>query len=597
MRRALFAASVLAVAAGAWLLAPRAGTVDLAQASAAPSAAFWLGTDALGRDVLARVIVAAPLSIALALGAVLIALVAGVPIGGVSALGNARWRDTSARAIEIVMTFPSMLLALVIVMLLGPGGASATVAVGLAMAPGFARTAQSLAMAVANSEYLAAAKVLGLSPQRRLVRYVLPNIAGPLGIKAAFETGQALVIIAGFSFLGFGVQAPGYDWGRMLAQGMKALYISPLPALAPGFAITLAGLCFNLLSDRLLEPARATPRTKARMAPFAIDGHVTAAAPGAVLSIRDLQIGYGDTQILHGIDLDLAHGEALGIVGESGSGKTTLALAIAGLLPASATVHAERITLAGAPIEAQGGMGRSPLLGEKTGFVFQDALSAFNPLISIGRQLAERVEVYRAASPRAAWADSVAALGEVGIVDPAQRARQRRHQLSGGMRQRALIAMGLITRPVLLIADEPTTALDVTIQAQVLDVLRAATQEKGTAILFVSHDLAVVATLCTRVVVLYAGRIVEIMPAAALAAGGAMHPYTRALIAALPGETVGGRLATIPGAVTTQDVNRQVCAFAPRCARVQQACLAGVPALAPIGIDQQVACVFPVVTA
>jgi len=602
----IFGALVIAaLILGTLMLGHRASAIDLTQASAPPSAAFWLGTDALGRDILARTAVAAPLSIALALVAVATAFAIGVPLGGLTGIGPLWLRDGAARLIHILLSFPSMLAALVIVTMLGPGGTNAAVALGLAMAPGFARVTQTLTVAVAGSDYMAAAKVLGVPPLRRFSHYLLPNIAGPLAVKSAAEAGSALVIIASFSFLGFGVQAPDYDWGRMLAQGLRALYTTPLAALVPGVAITATGLAFNLISGRLLAPSRAPRRIRASGS-AAASPSPAASSPAveppaspphpAALSVRGLTVHYGENPAVEDVGFDIAAGEAVGLVGESGSGKTTLAMALAGLT-SGAHVRSQRLEIAGAPLSELGSRELAALYGVRVGLVFQDALSAFNPLLNVGRQIAERLEVHESATRRAAAQSTLEIMAEVGIDDPPLRAHQRPRQLSGGLRQRALIAMGLVTRPMLLIADEPTTALDVTVQAKVLTAMREAARERDTAILFVSHDLAVVAELCDRVLVLYAGRIVEILSWQTLAGGGARHPYTRALIGCLPSGVSGSRLTSIPAAVAAADQTAAPgpkstpgCQFAPRCTLATAICLTKTPVLAATPNGDAVAC-------
>jgi oligopeptide/dipeptide ABC transporter ATP-binding protein len=595
---------------GTLMLGHRASAIDLTQASAPPSAAFWLGADALGRDILARTVVAAPLSIALALVAVATAFAIGVPLGGLTGIGPLWLSDGAARLIHILLSFPSMLAALVIVTMLGPGGTNAAVALGLAMAPGFARVTQTLTVAVAGSDYMAAAKVLGVSPLRRFSHYLLPNIAGPLAVKSAAEAGSALVIIASFSFLGFGVQAPDYDWGRMLAQGLRALYTTPLAALVPGVAITATGLAFTLISGRLLAPSRASRRIRSS-GPAAASPPSAATGPAveppaspphpATLSVRGLTVHYGENPAVEDVGFDIAVGETVGLVGESGSGKTTLAMALAGLT-SGAHVRSQRLEIAGAPLSELGSRELAALYGVRVGLVFQDALSAFNPLLNVGRQIAERLEVHQSATRRAAAQSTLEIMAEVGIDDPPLRAHQRPRQLSGGLRQRALIAMGLVTRPMLLIADEPTTALDVTVQAKVLTAMREAARERDTAILFVSHDLAVVAELCDRVLVLYAGRIVEILSRQTLAGGGARHPYTRALIGCLPSGVSGSRLTSIPAAVAAADQtapdsrsapgpkSTPGCRFAPRCTLATAICLTKTPVLAATPNGDAVAC-------
>ncbi|WP_460370151.1 ABC transporter ATP-binding protein, partial [Actinocorallia lasiicapitis] len=288
---------------------------------------------------------------------------------------------------------------------------------------------------------------------------------------------------------------------------------------------------------------------------------------GTALSVRNLTVAFGAVTPVRDVSFDLAPGELVGLVGESGSGKSLTALAIGGLVPHPGRVSG-LITLDGRPLD---GLSRREL-GTGLAMVFQDPQSALNPALRVGTQLAEIATTHQSASRKDAWSRAVDRLARVRIPDPAARARQRPHQFSGGMRQRAVIAMGLMGAPRLLVADEPTTALDVTVQRRVLDLLRDVNAETGTAVLLISHDLAVVATLCTRVLVMYAGRVVEDLPVTALRE--ARHPYTRALVAALPDLSTPRHLplATITGRQPAPGHLPDGCAYAPRCPHVTARC-------------------------
>ena len=325
------------------------------------------------------------------------------------------------------------------------------------------------------------------------------------------------------------------------------------------------------------------------------DGPVIAADP--VLRIERLRVGFGarggtPVPVIEEIDLVLHRGCTLALVGESGSGKSVTGLSVMRLLGPGATVMGGRILLR----DADGGMGEaawSDLLslpsaamravrGARIGMVFQEPMTALNPSRRIGGQIAESLRLHRSLGRRAAALEAVAMLRRVGIAAPSERARAYPHQLSGGMRQRVLIAMALCCRPDVLIADEPTTALDVTTQAQILALLRDLQDEFGMAILFVTHNLAVVAECADAVAVLYAGRVVEQGPVASVLQAS-RHPYTRGLLASLPehAPASGGRLATIAGAVPPPGRRPLGCGFAPRCALVTEACTLAVPPVLP----------------
>lgn len=301
----------------------------------------------------------------------------------------------------------------------------------------------------------------------------------------------------------------------------------------------------------------------------------------------------GPVVAVQGVSLQIDAGRTLAVAGESGSGKSLLAMALAGLLPDAARVSQGQAWWDGHSL-LDGPVGqRASRAGRDIGVVFQEPLTALNPVLSIGRQLAEvpRLHGHGGAEARAM---ALAMLERVRLPDPARAMAAYPHQLSGGMRQRVLIAMALILKPRLVIADEPTTALDVTVQAEILALLRSLQQEQGATVLIVSHDLAMLAELADVVAVMYAGRIVEIAAATGLFAG-ARHPYTRALLAArppLPGQ-VGERrsLLAIEGSVPRPGQWPAGCSFAPRCAQVRERCRAAVPALTEVRPGHRVACV------
>jgi peptide/nickel transport system ATP-binding protein/oligopeptide transport system ATP-binding protein len=266
-----------------------------------------------------------------------------------------------------------------------------------------------------------------------------------------------------------------------------------------------------------------------------------------------------------GVDFEIGRGEILALAGESGSGKSATALSLVGLVPAPGRVAGGRVLFEGRDLRGLDERGMRRIRGARIGFVFQEPMTALNPAFTVGSQIAEALEVHGVARGAAARARAVELLDEVRIPDPARRAADFPHQLSGGMRQRALIAAAIACRPPLLIADEPTTALDATIQADILDLLDAMRRESGLSVLLITHDLGVVARVADRVAVMYAGRIVETGPARAVLESPA-HPYTRGLLASVPGRVPGARLAAIPGAVPDLAALPEGCAFTPRCA-------------------------------
>jgi peptide/nickel transport system ATP-binding protein len=307
----------------------------------------------------------------------------------------------------------------------------------------------------------------------------------------------------------------------------------------------------------------------------------------SVLRLDHVSVRYRDVSAVSDVSLAVAEGEIFALVGESGCGKTTLAMSIMGLLPASASV-AGTIEFLGRDLTALSDAERTSLRGDRISMVFQDPASALDPAFSVGEQIAETIRAHRPVGTREAKARALQLLEEVGIPDAARRYRDPPHRFSGGMQQRVVIATALANEPALLIADEPTAALDVTIQAQILSLMRELRRRHRTTILLIAHDFGVVAQLCDRAGVLYAGQLVEVAPVTELFAG-ARHPYTATLLAALPTrEQERGKLAAAPGQVPDLVSPPPGCRFQPRCPLRRAECDL-VPPLAPVG-DHLTAC-------
>ncbi|MEU0572727.1 dipeptide/oligopeptide/nickel ABC transporter permease/ATP-binding protein [Nonomuraea sp. NPDC005983] len=578
---------VLAVI-GPPLWGEEAARIDAGAILQGGSVAHPLGTDNLGRDLLARVLVAGRYSLLLALAAALVGGVAGIVLGGLPSVLPRRAARFVTGTVNALVAFPGLLLAMFTAVVTGLGARGAVLGIGAAIAPGFARLTQTLAASVAGADYVSAARMLGVPRHRVLARHVLPNIAEPLILNLAQSLGGALLGLAGMSFLGLGVQPPSFDWGRLLFDGFGRIYVTPEVALGPAAAVALAGIGFNLLGDALAKgAARRTAPGRAASVPQP-QPHPGEPEPGAALDVRELTVTFpGGVTPVRGVSLSVRPGEIVGLVGESGSGKSLTAAAVGGLVPYPGAVTYGRLLLSG----RDAGALTQKELGTSLAMVFQDPMASLNPVLRVGGQLAEVARVHQGATRAQARRRAVDRLGHVRLPEPEKRARQHPHELSGGMRQRAVIAMGLMATPKLIIADESTTALDVTVQRQILRLLREVTEETGSAVLFISHDIAVVGELCDRVVVMYAGRVVEELPVDRLA-GGAAHPYTRALVASLPDmDTDRSRpLASIPGRQPAPSEVGPGCAFAPRCPAATERCSASRPPLVAHGDAHRVAC-------
>jgi peptide/nickel transport system permease protein len=576
--------------------ANRIDTANLLQGS---SSKHLLGTDGLGRDIFARVLAATRLSLILSFLATLIGGVLGITLGALPSILPRRAGRAVTAVIGALVAFPGLLLALFTTVVIGLGARGAVLGIGVAIAPVLARLTHTLTSSVAGSDYVAAARVLRVSRLRILVRHILPNVAEALILNLTLIMGSALLGLAGLSFLGLGVQPPSYDWGRMLTEGLQRIYVNPEVALGPAAAILLAGIGFNLLGESLARVAAREHRVpRVRGAGLAWPDAEASADPvgqgDVVLDLRELSVTFpGGSMPVRELSLLVRAGEVVGIVGESGSGKSLTALAIGSLVPYPGVVATTRHRIAGADVNTMTTAARRRLLGKSLAMVFQDPMASLNPALRVGSQLAEVSIVHDRMPLRRSWERAVDRLTKVHISDPARRARQRPHEFSGGMRQRAMIAMGLMGTPALLIADEPTTALDVTVQRQIVDLIGEVTERTAAAI-FISHDIAVVSEVCHRVAVMYAGRVVEELAVEDLR-DGALHPYTRMLIASLPDMTTDRTrpLAAIAGRPPSPTEATSGCSFAPRCPAATAVCHSSRPRLEIVAGGQRVACWHP----
>jgi len=579
-----------------------ADAIDTANILAGPSADHWAGTDNLGRDIFFRTLVATRLSVELALAATVIAVVIGLLLGTASfVLGRRSGRLVNA-GVNIAVAFPGMLLALFFAVVFGVGATGAVFAIGLAGAPAMGRLTRTLVASVSSRDFVDAARVAGVGRVRILFRHVLPNISEPLVVNATIGAGGALLSFAGLSFLGLGVQQPSYDWGRLLFDGIGSIYVNPAAALAPGLAVVVAGLAFNLFGESVakvlgvgvvagIQLPSSAPAVETT-SPVDVAHHD---ADDIVLDVRDLEVTFpgpaGPIRPVRGVSFAVRRGEAVGVVGESGSGKSLTALAVSRLVGDPGRVDASRLELLGHDLRAADSKALRKLLGTSLAMVFQDPMTSFNPTKRMGGQLAEVARHHQGMDRRSALARAVDRMRAVRITDPEHRAHQYPHEFSGGMRQRAMIGMGLMGSPALIVADEPTTALDVTVQQQVLDLLASIRAADDVALVLISHDVAVVGQVCDRVLVMYAGKIVEDLPAADLA-GAARHPYTRALVAAVPDmdTDLDQPLAVIPGRPVDPADVPSGCAYAARCPLATDTCRAQEPPLETDSAGRRVAC-------
>ena len=588
--------AVLGVIATLALAVPFAGlpaplAMDVAHRLSAPSAAHLLGQDEYGRDVLARLLWGARASLWVAFASTAAAGILGTALGMAGGFLGGAAEALAVRSMDAVQCFPPLLLALLVVTLLGPGVATLIPVLALVYLPGFVRVAHAGVLPVRSQDYVEAVRVLGGGPGRILLRTVLPNIAGPVLVQVSLAASSAIVLESGLSFLGLGVVPPAASWGLMIAAARTTMAQAPWLLAWPCLVLSLTILALNGVCDTLRDAADPHRRALPRHPPGA-----PAMAPlpnGGLLDVQGLTVAIstpsGPIHPVRDVSLQVAGGTTLAVVGESGSGKALLGLAIMGLLPPAARASAGAVQLEGADLLRMMESALRQIRGRRVAMVFQDPLSSLNPVHRVGRQIAEALQAHGPMSSCAVRRQVVSLLRHVGIPGPERRAGAYPFELSGGMRQRVMIAMAIAGNPGLLIADEPTTALDVTVQAQVLDLLATLGRERGMGLLLITHSLPVVAQVADRVAVMYAGEIVEHGMADAVLTRP-LHPYTAALIRSAPPED--GRLPQgMPGGVPPPHALPPGCSFAPRCPCRQPRCEAAHPDLEDAGQGRTTRCI------
>jgi peptide/nickel transport system permease protein len=571
---------------------PNPTAMAIAHRMAPPSAAHWLGQDEYGRDVLSRLLWGARASLSVAALSAGTACVLGIALGLAGGFLGRVIETLTLRGMDVVLCFPPLLLALLVVTLLGAGAGTLIPVLALVFLPGFVRVTYAGVLSVRRAEYVDAMRVLGAGRLRIMLRTILPNIAGPILVQLSLAVAAAVLLESGLTFLGLGVLPPAPSWGLMIAAARSTMVQAPLLLVWPSLALSVTVLAMNALCDALrdaVDPHRAAAPARGALGAL-LPGVVL--KPAGLLDVRGLTVEIetpsGPIRPVRGVSLTVAPGETLAIVGESGSGKTLTGLAVMGLLPPVARVADGSVLIEGQDVPRLDEAALRRLRGDRVAMVFQDPLSSLNPVHRIGDQIAETIRAHRRMPAKAARERITALLRRVGIPDPARRARAFPHELSGGMRQRAMIAIGIANDPKLLIADEPTTALDVTIQAQVLDLLARLKRENGMGVVLITHSLPVVAEIADRVAIMYAGEIVEAGIAADVLARP-LHPYTEALLRSAPSED--GRLPdTIPGVVPPPHELPPGCLFAPRCRWARAACEAARPPMVSVKAGHDTRC-------
>jgi peptide/nickel transport system permease protein len=445
---------------------------------------------------------------------------------------------------DVIMAVPAIIVMLAVMVVVSQDLDVAMAVLGVIVAPLVFRLIRASVLAVREELYVDAARVSGLGEARILRRHVLPVVIAPSIIQAAQLFSVAIGIQAGLGFLGLG-KASQASWGAMLNDAFTNVYNAPILLLWPGVAMAATIVAFGLLGTSIRDAMggndtrRPTRSRRGRRRPGVTSRSGMPAPLHAsgeerpLLVVDDLRVAYdgpeGERTVVDGVSLTARKGEVLGLVGESGSGKSQTAFAVLGLLPPQARIGAARLEFDGIALTELGEGAYNQLRGRRIGYVPQEPMSNLDPSFRIGSQLVEPMRRHLGLSSAEAREKALALLERVGIPEPERVFGSYPHQISGGMAQRVLIAGAVSCDPDLLIADEPTTALDVTVQAEVLDLMRSLQQERGMGLILVTHDFGVVADICDRVTVMQTGKVVETAPLRRLFSAPE-HPYTRMLL-------------------------------------------------------------------
>lgn len=588
---------VVLVAVFASVLAPY-DPLQIFDARMAPNSSYLFGTDDKGRDVLSRMMYGARYSLTIGLGATIFAFIAGSIIGAFAAVSRKWISEIIMRILDVIMSFPGIALAATFVIVFGTSVPSLIFAIGFLYIPQIARIVRANVMSEYNQDYVRAVVVSGARAPHILIKHVVRNCIAPIVVFTIVLVADAIVFEASLSFISAGIPEPTPTWGNILADARGGVLSGRWwQALYPGLAIMITVLCLNILSEGMTDAMAAAPKadisprednlsTKREADKFVADPRLAYKAQEEmlekrlaalretenirhdrfpartdvppVLEVKDLCIRFprhGSVNVVDHVSFVVRPRQTMGLVGESGCGKSITSLTIMGLLDPRAEITGE-IMYNGQNLIGLDNTHYNQLRGREIAMIYQDALSSLNPSMLIRSQMKQLTK-------RGGTRSAEELLELVGL-DPKRTLDSYPHELSGGQRQRVLIAMALTRDPKVIIADEPTTALDVTVQKQVIDLLNKLQKELGFAMVFVSHDLALVAEVANSITVMYAGQVVEQGPVHEILCNP-IHEYTRGLLGSVLSIEAGGqRLHQVPGSVPSPKDFPEGDRFTPR---------------------------------
>lgn len=588
---------VVLIAVFASVLAPY-DPLQIFDARMAPNSSYLFGTDDKGRDVLSRMMYGARYSLTIGLGATIFAFITGSIIGAFAAV-SCKWiSEIIMRILDVIMSFPGIALAATFVIVFGTSVPSLIFAIGFLYIPQIARIVRANVMSEYNQDYVRAVVVSGARAPHILIKHVVRNCIAPIVVFTIVLVADAIVFEASLSFISAGIPEPTPTWGNILADARGGVLSGRWwQALYPGLAIMITVLCLNILSEGMTDAMAAAPKadisprednlsTKREADKFVADPRLAYKAQEEmlekrlaalretenirhdrfpartdvppVLEVKDLCIRFprhGSVNVVDHVSFVVRPRQTMGLVGESGCGKSITSLTIMGLLDPRAEITGE-IMYNGQNLIGLDNTHYNQLRGREIAMIYQDALSSLNPSMLIRSQMKQLTK-------RGGTRSAEELLELVGL-DPKRTLDSYPHELSGGQRQRVLIAMALTRDPKVIIADEPTTALDVTVQKQVIDLLNKLQKELGFAMVFVSHDLALVAEVANSITVMYAGQVVEQGPVHEILCNP-IHEYTRGLLGSVLSIEAGGqRLHQVPGSVPSPKDFPEGDRFTPR---------------------------------